>query len=399
MKLRQQIANHTFDRPVDYSSRTVSQLIDHGLLLDLVHDGFPTYTPVGSILLEKVERAFVANARIVGFNSIRLPNAMRTDVLEKGQTIGKQFRTKLMHLTGVLEGHHVMCTPEMFLVEWARQYQLSKKQLPLNFYYVDELHRQMPRVKNSLISRQIRIFGGFVVEDRAAPQPGIDVVRRMVSKGFDEIGLPYHVEDDHDGFAHEFFYISPKNTYAVEGENLPLPGISKTARTKGFSMGMVYDYPMEGEWRMRVRNAQGKSEKPCFLTYGFCTHRILYCSLINSRDDKGFNLPAALRPFNISVIPESGAVLAQAEEIYETLSARFAHAAWDVTGNGVMLDDRLNRRVADRCDTADYIGVQAKVIVRRDKIVVLGRDEKSGTIFPDTTSFMGSQALQALRVG
>lgn len=390
MKIKKQVTAPNLFAPVDHESHNAGHLIDHGLITDVCDTGFPLYTPIGSAILENIEAVLAKQARDAGFDHMRIPNAMRTDVLEKGQAIGDQFRSKLMTLTGDLKDYHVMATPEMLFVQWAKQYQLSHNQLPVQLYYLDELHRQMHYTKGSLISRQIRIFGGFSVEKAAAPgavHQGSLLVRDFVSASLSALSLQHHIEEQHKGNDFEFFYICPTDRKTQEGENLVLPGINSAERVKAYSLGMVYNYPMDGEWKLRYRDANNSNKKPSLLTFGFCSHRILYCMMIDKHDDKGFNFPKNVRPFDAVIVPDSDATIEQAEEIYRRLRERF-NTASTAAGDKVALDERTKISVQQRSNFADYIGAGIKVIVSRDKYAAFDRQGNALCTNKDAGTFM-----------
>ncbi len=391
MKIKKQVTAPNLFAHADHENHNVGHLIDHGLITDVCDTGFPLYTPIGSAILENIEAVLAQQAREAGFDHMRIPNAMRTETLEKGQAIGDQFRSKLMTLTGDLKDYHVMATPEMLFVQWAKQYQLSHNQLPIQLYYLDELHRQMHYTKGSLISRQIRIFGGFSAEKAAEPgvvHPGSLLIRDFVAASLSALSLPHHIEEQYKGNDFEFFYICPMDRKTQEGENLVLPSISSAERVKAYSLGMVYNYPMDGGWKLRYRNENNHNRKPSLLTFGFCSHRILYCMMIDKHDDKGFNLPKNVRPFDAVIIPDVNTAIAPAEEIYRRLCERF-NTASTVAGNRVALDERTKISVQQRSNFADYIGAAVKVVVGKDKYAAFDRQGNALCANSDAGTFLG----------
>jgi len=371
MKLDNQINQGCVDVPLGFEKMTVSKLIDHGLITDLCEGGFPLHTPIGSIILNNIESIFEHNALRDEFNKFGLPNAMKTSVLEKGQEIGDQFRSKLMELSGSLQDYHVMSTHEAKTMEWQKKYQASYKQLPIRNYYIDELHRHMPYTRGSLISRQIRIFGGISIEENGHASDGIEAIKNIVSDSLAKIGLPVHVEQNYKGFDYEFFHLTQPKDGVIEGENIVLPGIDKDKRVKAFSVGMIYNYPMEGEWKMRYRSAFNKNANPELITFGFCTQRVLYCLMMSCRDEKGFNLPEAARPFNYYIIPCNENDLDDAEHLYKNLRSKFNGFA---TPPKVALDNRFNRSIDQRCKSSDYIGAPVKLLVKDGAVMGISRD-------------------------
>ena len=196
------------------------------------------------------------------------------------------------------------------------------------------------------------------------------------------MGLPIHTEDSHNGFNHEYFYIcNPAN----EGESLVLPGVSGTSRTKAYSIGMVYDYPMEREFRLRFRNDKNKNEEPALVTYGISPTRAVHCILHAHHDDRGFDLPATVRPFDAVIIPSNEEALENAQTLYSKIRADMLRA----TGGNinamehVALDDRIRTPIAERQKFAEYIGTPLTVVVGRNGYEMTARDGQKLSSTPE----------------
>lgn len=373
MRIQNQFGASSFVAPRGHEKKTISALTDHGLITDICEGGFPIFTPLGTKIIENIERIFHDNATAAGFDLMRIPNAMRTDTLEKGQPISDQFRQKIMNLTGNLKDYHIISTPETHFVKWSLTHQLSHHQLPVRMYYMDELHRQMPYTKGSLITRQIRICGGISVEQQdknGGELSGIGSIRKIIIDSLTEIGLPIHQEKNFNGFSDEFFYLSSDRGGPVEGDNVALPSINATQRTRGFSVGMIYEYPMEKDFAIRFRNEKNKDERASLISFGVCSQRVLCCMMMEYHDAKGFNLPASIRPFDVYIVPAAKKDCPAAEELYSNLSKAFNKSA---RPGRVAIDSRLNKTVNDRNASADYIGAAFKIVLNGDKVTVFNR--------------------------
>lgn len=376
MRLRNQFAAHAFRVPADHKLRRITDLIDRGLVTAMNEHGFPFTTALGDLLLANTEAVFTHNAALAEIDMVRLPTAMKTDTLERGQKLGDQFRSKIMHLTGSLADHHVVSSPETLFIQLGRLDQISHSQLPIRHSYLSNLHRQKTNGGGALHPQQIKIFGGMTVAKPEHVRQEIALLDDMVTKSFQELGVPAHREDDYKGFDHEYFYIcDPAN----EGENLALPGISSTSRVKAYSMGMIYDYTMMPEYRLRFRNEHNNNKSPGTISYGFCTTRILHCALHAHHDDKGFNLKAPLRPFDVTIIPADESSITAAEEIYKRLRLHSVHGTGGNTAamNRVCLDDRVKIAVIERQKFAEFISAPVNVVVGKDGYSIFKRDGQS----------------------
>lgn len=392
--------------PSNHQSQTISTLIDHGLLADLCEGGFPLFTPIGTLMMGRIEGIFEQNMRRAGFEQIRLPNVMSTALLEKGQEVGDQFRSKLMMLTGKLSGSHVISTPETLLIEWTKQHQLTYGQIPIRLQYTDELHRQMPHTHGTLSTRQIRIIGGFSVEAKmsgGSVQPGATLIRDTIQDSFNAISMPIHREDGTTGFDYEFFFLTP--SYGrQEGQNLVLPGLNQTARTRGLSIGMVYNYPMGNNWKIRNRSRENTNDHPALITFGFCTQRMLYCTMMQYHDAAGFNLPAAVRPFDFYLIPEGPKALADARTVYDGLTNGVNGLSVLSHGNSsrpvsVALDNRMNKTVHERRATAAYLGAPISVVFGNLGAEIAAVSREGQPLFSERTpaDFLAKAAQYRLR--
>lgn len=376
MRLSHQFSAHNMLVPSGHEHSRISALIDKGLVTDLNESGFPYMTPIGRRLLENVERTFSLYARLAGADFVTLPTAMKTETLEKGQELGEQFRSKIMHLTGSLDDHHVISSPETLFIELGRQDQIAHSQLPIRYAYLNNLHRQKTNGKGALFPQQIKIFGGVTIAKQDCADQEIGRIADVVTRSFAALGIPYHQEDDYNGFDHEYFYIC---TPSDEGENLALPGVDESERVKAYSMGMIYDYPMERDFRLRYRDERNKNAKPALISYGFSTPRILHCALHAHRDSLGFNLPATMRPFDVTIVPSQNDAVEIANELYESLRLQFLSASHGdpASIDRVCLDDRKKVKSDDRKAFAAYSGTPYCVEVHNNGFTVTSRD---GTI-------------------
>ena len=212
-------------------------------------------------------------------------------------------------------------------------------------------------------------MGGItIVQQGLETENELEEIKMMLINSLNALGLPHHVEVIYNGFDAEFFYLSSEGKYGAEGENILLPKINTIHRTKAYSLGMVYNYPKIAGWKLRFRSKKNKNKRPSLLSFGICTPRILHCLFHRYHDEKGFNLPTLIRPFNVCVIPESEDCLNIANDVYIKLKS--------VQGQEerVLIDERIKKSVEKRNSFADYLGTPYKIIVRRAGFILLGRN-------------------------
>jgi prolyl-tRNA synthetase len=125
-----------------------------------------------------------------------------------------------------------------------------------------------------------------------------------------------------------------------------------------FKLGYRYSESMGA----RVLDKNGKEVMPIMGSYGIGIERILTAaveqSALESKDENGFWLPAAIAPFEIVVSPvnvKDEAVRAAAEDIAARLEA---------AGHDVILDDR-DERPGVKFKDADLVGIPFRITVGR----------------------------------
>lgn len=356
--------------PQNHNGLRTSELLTDGMVAHFSAAGIPFYMPVGKSILDNIESILHNEAENHGFSAIEIPAIMGNDLLEDGQDVGELFRSKFMVLTDRMEGYHLLSTPEMLFVKLAGTTLLSHRQFPIRQVYMSDFFRQIHDAQSILKGKQFRVFGGISLErDKEGVTDGLASFRSMTEAAFNRMGLPFHVERNRGVLDCEYFYLTDN-----EGDNLVLPGISTEERVKALSLAMAYHYAQDKKLPMRYRTEKNDNARPQLVTYGLGTQRLLYCVMDHYRDEKGFNLPAELRPFDLSVIPRSDREKGTAERVYGIVKA---------AGYKVCLDDRYKFRGSDRESAADYMGCGYKVAVSSDSISLLSRDGVNIVTFPD----------------
>ncbi|MCB9986002.1 MAG: hypothetical protein H6864_10025 [Micavibrio sp.] len=360
--------------PKNHKNLRTSELLTNGLVAHFSAVGIPFYMPVGKAILDNIEAILHDEADNHGFSAIDIPAIMGNDLLEDGQEIGELFRSKFMALTDRMEGYHLLSTPEMLFVKLTGTALISHRQLPIRQVYMSDFFRQIHDARSILKGKQFRVFGGISLErDGAGVTEGLAAFRAMTEASFSRIGLPFHVERNRGALDCEYFYLTDK-----EGDNLVLPDICTQERVKALSLAMAYHYAQDKKLPMRYRTEQNKNARPQLVTYGLGTQRLLYCVMDHYHDEKGFNLPLELRPFDLSVIPRSEREKDAAEKIYSILKK---------AGYKVCLDDRYKFNGVDREIAADYMGCGNKVLVSPDSISISARSGEHVATFLDLQSF------------
>ncbi|RDX36567.1 hypothetical protein DZA51_03990 [Vibrio campbellii] len=329
MKFKNYLGSSNLSLINDFDKQKTKNIVDKGLISDLNSKGFPYFTPIGSVILTNIESIFSSFFSYGDYQSIRLPTAMKTSSLHKGQPLGEQFKSKIMHLTGSLDDHHIMSSPETLFIELGQKEQISHSQLPIKLSYIENLHRQKSNATGTLYPQQISIFGGVSIGNYEVLTKGFVEIDQLISSCLKIIGLPFHKEEKHNSFEAEFFYICDSSR---EGELMQLPGYSRD-KVSAYSLGMYYDYPMQDDFRIRFRNKYNRNQKPYLLSFGLSPSRILHCIFCEYSDDHGYALPSSVRPFELVIIPESKKDLEKAQSIYSKIRYKLLKMSSNVSAN------------------------------------------------------------------
>lgn len=310
----------------------------------------PFMTPLGKRILDNMENTMLAHAGSFGMEQIEPPTIVDNIVLEQGQEIGEQFRSKIMFLQGNMDGYHLMMTPEPLIINILSDNNLSHQQLPLRYTYAMNFYRDMADPRHFLRGKQFRMFGGFTVDsDMQSLQRSCEVFDSLTQKMFSDFRLPYHKHDNPDKFMAEYFYLSETGK-----ENVYLPEINADKKIRALSLAMYYHYTTDKPLRLKYVNKENKKVKPVFLTYGLGTQRTLFSVMDANRDEYGFNLPECIRPLDYVIIPLQSQLKPLANMTYERMKS---------IGLNVALDDRTNISVLNRQKCSQILSAPTNIVV------------------------------------
>lgn len=319
--------------------------------------GFPLYSPLGTLLLNRIEQDVLKWMLGEGYPEIRLPTVLADRALNNGEPVGPQFASKVMALESP-SGRHLLTTPEMLLIHTASI--STYRDLPYRRSYVSSFFRNMKTTKPLLIGREFRIAGlvGFHATAGEVADALIDVLE--ITALLAKWGIAGEVLD-HPSGGHELVVSSSAgDVWASEDGG---------TRTRALSLAVGYHYSPEVARGPRYRTEQNRNARAEILTFGICTNRVLFATFDQARDDLGFRLPARFRPFDLVVIPVAPGDVETAEQIAGTATDRCCATA---------VDDRLALRTASKAEFAFYIGTPQVLVVAGDSTRLLKRGDGEG---------------------
>lgn len=346
--------------PRNHREASTATLLGGGLLTTEDDAGFPLYGPLGTMLLNRIERKVLKWMSQAGYSEIRLPTVLADRVLADGEMVGLQFASKLMTLDSP-SGRHLLTTPEMLLVRTAPI--TTYRDLPYQRSYTASFFRNMKATKPLLVGRELRIAGlvGFHATGREVTDELAEVFEITTLLAEWKI---YGEVLDHPSGGRELVVPSSAGDVWMPGDG--------GARKRSLSLAVGYHYSPGAARGPRYRTKQNRNARAEILTFGLCTNRVLFAAFEGARDDLGFQLPARLRPFDLIVIPAAPGDLGAAEKIGDTAASTCA----------IAIDDRFALRTADRKEFAFYLGVPQVLVVARGSARLLERGGRKGRTVP-----------------
>lgn len=342
-----------------FSTQSTEDLLNN-IVFRYDTNAIPFMTPFGTKIIQNMENTMLAHASNYGMEQIEPPTIVDNAVLEQGQEIGEQFRSKIMFLQGNMEGFHLMMTPEPLIINILSDNNLSHQQLPLRYTYAMNFYRDMADPRHFLRGKQFRMFGGFTVDaGMQSLQESCEMFDALTQTMFSDFKLPYHKHDNPDKLMAEYFYLSE-----VGKENVYLPEINPDKKVRALSLAMYYHYTTDKPLRLKYVNKENKKVKPVFLTYGLGTQRTLFSIMDANRDEYGFNLPDCLRPFDYIIIPTQPQLKPLANLTYVRMRSM---------GLNVAMDDRTNVSVTNRQKYSQILSSPTNIVVTNEGYKIFNR--------------------------
>ena len=358
-----------FNKPDNFQGIPTSKLMKD-LVYDFNDPYIPFFTPIGTKLFNNIENIFRQNAATVDCDEVIIPQLMTTNLLARGQEIGELFGRKIMHLSGRMSDYHLITSPEMLFINTLNRNHIDAYSLPINYYYISNLFRDMPDPKNILRTKQLRVIAGISLDrtqnNRLQTE---DKLLKVLHQTFTDCKIPFLSEYGSSGFTCEYFYMSSKET-----ENYIIPSIDPHKKTKALSFAMIYDYGKECPFDVMHTDPSTGTQKKTFITsYAISTQRLLYVIMDTFKDQKGFALPINIRPYDVAIVTnEQG--LETAKKMAVNMSSY---------GISAYIDNMFGKTHTKRLDNADYIGTGLKVVDRNN---IFSTFDRKGTLLAKCSS-------------
>ena len=358
-----------FDKPDNFQNAQTSKLMKD-LVYDFNDPYIPFFTPIGTKLFNNLENIFKKNAMHIGCDEVIIPQLMTTELLAQGQEIGELFGRKIMHLSGRMSDYHLVTSPEMMFINTLKRNNIDAYSLPIHYYFISNLFRDMPDPKNILRTKQLRVIAGISLDRTQNNRLQTEnKLLKVLHQTFTDCKIPFLSEYGSSGFTCEYFYMSSKET-----ENYIIPSIDPHKKTKALSFAMIYDYGKECPFDVMHTDPSTGTQKKTFITsYAISTQRLLYVIMDTFKDQKGFALPINIRPYDVAIVTnEQG--LETAKKMVVNMSSY---------GISAYIDNMFGKMHTKRLDNADYIGTGLKVVDRNN---IFSTFDRKGTLLAKCSS-------------
>ena len=352
MRLTKQLFLEKYRLPKILQQHSTASLLNNGPFYQMVEKGIPLFLPIGNKILTSIEHICIKEAEQYDFSHIDMTQMVPTDILSLGEKFNDGFLDQFVFLRGKMERYHLLSTPEPLLLNFLKEGLKSYRQLPIKMMFSAKFYRQLSQVQGILKTREFRMLAGAYLQEKTeGNESAIDLFNQYTLHLADLFSIPLVCSYNKESKFKEYFYVHP------DGEE-------KFDDVPAMSLAMAYEYGQEKKVVARYCSNSNKNMNAQFVTYGLGLQRLFFVILDRYRDNKGFNLPKILRPFDITLIPQRD------EDI--SSCAAFADCL-NIPPDRIMIDDRNKIPVIEKENFSDYLGIPQKVIVNRDNVLVKHR--------------------------
>jgi prolyl-tRNA synthetase len=343
--------------------KMTSTLLNNGLFFNFKNPGLTYQTPLGCKVVEKIERIIDDEHQLIGGLKIKIPGYIKREVLNFGEEINKTFSEKIISLPKPMEEYIALITHEMEILDWISKDIVSYKALPMRLFFRRDFIRPINYPKGILKLREFGVQAMLSVDkSKEEFNKSLEKYSGLCESIFNKLKINFvKITSEQNrltpdtGFDLEYFY------KCNEGENLIIP-ISKD-KIKALSLSMGYLYKPK-ETLVHVVDEDNNRICPFIGTYAMGIERLVYSAFDCCRDRRGFNLPRAIRPFEVSILKfdDYPSTKESSEQVYKGINET------------AFFDDRKNIKRVEKSALSDLIGCQKKVIISKSGIRIKYRN-------------------------
>ncbi len=367
--------------PQDETSRN-AELLTRAGFIDKLMAGVYSYLPLGLRVLDKIKGIVREEMLTLGAQEILMPALQPKALWEEtgrwtnpGPDVMFQFKGRENKEYGLGWTH------EEVVVDIARKYVSSYKDLPLALFQIQDKFRDEPRAKSGLLRGRefsMKDLYSFHVDEKDLLE-FYEKAKLAYQKTFERCGLEAIVTEASGGafsqeYSHEFQVLTPfgEDTifYCPNGDFAQNKEIAKVKADEAcpicgaalkegksievgniFKLYTKYSAPM----KLQFLDAVGKKQFVQMGCYGIGPSRMLGAVVEVHHDEKGIIWPAAIAPFQIHLLGLGNGeeVAKETEKLYQALGKQ---------GKEVLYDDR-DRAAGEKFADADLLGLPERWVV------------------------------------
>lgn len=353
MRLSKQLFLEKYRLPKIINQNSTLSLLNNGPFYQMIEKGIPLFLPVGNTVISSIENLCIKEAGKFELNHIDMTQMVPTEILSLGEDFHQGFIDQFIFLKGKMDRYHLLSTPEPLLINFLKEGLKSYRQLPMQMIFIAKFFRQLNSVNSILKSREFRMLAGACLYD-------CDKNSSSAIENFHlytmHIASFFNIKLDHmfrkEMSFMEYFYIHP------DGEE-------RFNETSAMSIAMSYEYGKEKKLLAKYCGLNNRRMNARFVTYGLGLQRLFFAIFDSHRDDKGFNLPKSIRPFDISIIAQTDSDIADCIKFSKSLK---------IPAERILLDDRNKVTTDEKEKLSDFLGIPQKVIVHNKNFLVKHRN-------------------------
>ncbi|MER7181660.1 hypothetical protein ABT404_19610 [Streptomyces hyaluromycini] len=292
--------------PLPDPDDTEADLAHHLGLARFTDAGFPWFAPIGQRLVTHIRQVVRREMERAGYAEFRGPAVHRVETLAPAGWL-ERFGGELIGFSAPFEQYTLAATSEEPLLSWIGSAGLaSHRQLPMRLFEFREIFRFRDRPQSIYNSRQFQccLFASLDT-DHTAYLASAAHAQRTVRAVLDRLRLRAELVRDEatGGFEFIFPYARgdrPRSRTIPYHRDAARPRTAEDDIPQG-GVAMGYGYTHTPAFDVRFRDEDNQLRTPVMGTYGIGVQRCVLALLEQHRVAEGIALPAAVRPFDVTV--------------------------------------------------------------------------------------------------
>ncbi len=359
-----------------------ARLLTQAGFIDKQMAGVYSYLPLGHLVFQNILGIIREEMNAIGGQELTMTSLQPKELWETTkrwdtpEQIMYKFEEKGSSPVGLAWTH------EEAVTQIAKRFISSYRDLPQAVYQLQTKFRNEPRAKSGIMRTREFVMKDLYSfhRDEADLDRYYEQVKAAYLKIFERCGLKALAVEASGGaftkkFSHEFQVLSEAGEdhvvycgachYAQNrevakgkvGETCPACGKGKLQEGKSIEVGNIFKLgtKFSEDFKLYFTDEHGKQQPVIMASYGIGPGRVMGTIVEVHHDETGMAWPTSVAPYQVHLVRlgTEGTVVAQADELYETLTKR---------GVTVLYDDR-DESAGTKFKDADLIGLPWRAVV------------------------------------